>query len=228
MCGRYVLDNEGIIAFEKFARSEEAAGLIRPRFNIAPTQQAPVIVKAEDGGTPLLRMMYWGLIPGWARDASMAAKMINARGETLAEKPSFRGPFASSRCLVPASGFYEWRKDGTRKTPFYISRRDSPAFAMAGLFSHWRSPEGESRDTFTIITTEANAALAGLHERMPVLLEPGDWLRWLGAEPAPKEELQALLRPCEPELLGLREVSPRVNSPREDDAALLAPVGLGL
>ncbi len=227
MCGRYVLDNEGIIAFEKFARSEEAAGLIRPRFNIAPTQKAPVVLSPPGAEQPVLRLLSWGLLPAWAKDAGMASKLINARGETLADKPSFRSSFKSSRCLVPASGFYEWRKDGARKTPFYIRRTDSPAFAMAGLYSRWRSPEGEERDTYTIITTAANSALAGLHERMPVILEPADWDRWLGSAPAELAELQDLLRPCPAELMSLREVSPRVNSPRIDEASLLDAVGLG-
>lgn len=226
MCGRYVLDNEGIIAFEKFARSEEAAGLIRPRFNIAPTQQAPVVLLSEAERQPVMRLMSWGLLPAWAKDAAMASKLINARGETLAEKPSFRAAFRSTRCLVPASGFYEWRKDGARKTPFYIRRSDCPAFAMAGLYSRWRSPEGVQRDTYTIITTEANSALQSLHERMPVILDPDDWGRWLGQQEATADELQALLRPCEPALISMYEVSTRVNSPRSDDSTLLEPAGL--
>ena len=149
-----------------------------PRYNIAPTQQVPVIRLRADASREL-SLLRWGLVPSWAQDPSIGQRMINARAETVASKPSYRAAFRRRRCLVPADGYYEWQKAGRAKQPYYIRLRDEPLFAMAGLWEQWHDTGGELWETFAIITTEANQATRAIHDRMPVILSQQDYAQWL-------------------------------------------------
>ncbi|AWK87070.1 SOS response-associated peptidase [Azospirillum thermophilum] len=195
------------------------------RWNVAPTQDVPVIRRAEDGNH--LALLRWGLVPSWAADPSVGARMINARGESVAGKPAFRDAFRKRRCLVPLDGFYEWAAEGRRKQGYVIRRRDRSPFALAGLWERWRGPKGgpplaEPLETMTIVTTGANAALAPLHDRMPVVLDRSDWDLWLDPQ-APLPVLERMLRPAPDDLLDLQPVGPRVNNVRNDDPSCLDP-----
>ncbi|MBS0319705.1 MAG: SOS response-associated peptidase [Proteobacteria bacterium] len=219
MCGRYDLHNHpGAIAL--------AMGLpypqdLIPRYNIAPMTDIPVVRIAADGAREMV-MMRWGLVPRWAQDPSIGARMINARGETVATSKAFRIPFARHRCLIPADGFYEWQKlpDG-RKQPVRIAMRDGRTFALAGLAERWLSPDGDVLDSCTIVTIDANALLAPVHARMPVIVPPDAYGRWLDASGDPPVDL---LAPYPEGAMTLYPVSTRVNAVRNDDASLIAPV----
>jgi putative SOS response-associated peptidase YedK len=218
MCGRYSLhaNPEVIALYFKLGILPE----LRPRYNIAPSSQ--VLAVRQDKGR-VADLYRWGLIPGWARDPAIGNKLANARGETVAEKPSFRSAFKRWRCLIPASGFYEWKAVAGRKQPYYIHPKDAPLFAFAGLTERWNGPDGPVHSC-AIITTEANELMRGIHDRMPVILEPGDFDAWL--DPANQEtgELKALLRPCPAERMAAHPVSTRVNTPKNDEPGLLEPV----
>lgn len=218
MCGRYTQTADARTLAGRFRLAK--LGLdVRPRWNMAPGQEGPVVVL--EGGRRL-GLYRWGLVPAWAKDPTIGHKMINARADTAAEKPAFRGPFQRRRCLVPADGFYEWRKAGKAKVPVRFTRADGAPFAFAGLWDEWRSPEGEAVRSYAVLTTEANALVAGVHDRMPVILTEAAEEAWLdpGAKTA---ELRALLAPFDPALMRAAEASTRVNSPRNDDPGLLTP-----
>ena len=227
MCGRYsvTLPVEALARVFGFAERPNLA----PRWNLAPTQQAPVVRLRdgggiEDGGRRLV-MLRWGLVPAWAKDVSMGATLINARAETVAEKPAFRGAFRKRRCLVPADGFYEWKAEGKVKQPWRIQRPDGAPFAFAGLWESWQPKEAGAAplESFTIVTTDANATLAPVHHRMPVILTTAEaQARWLDPAAAP-DALQALLTAAPDDFLTAFRVSTRVNSARVDDAACIAP-----
>lgn len=193
------------------------------RYNIAPTQQAPVVRTTPEGGRAV-HMLRWGLVPSWAEDSKIGNTMINARGETLAAKPAFRTAFKRRRCIVPASGFYEWKKcEGSKaKQPYYITASDEGPLMLGGLWESWTSPEGEIVRTFTIITTTPNAMMAEIHDRMPVVLGASAIDRWL--DPS-VEDVSALVRPYPVELMLAKPVSTLVNSPRNEDPACIQPVG---
>jgi putative SOS response-associated peptidase YedK len=212
MCGRYTLTAEQ----EALQVALGVEGLVHPtpRYNIAPTQEVPVVVAPE--GRPEGRTLRWGLVPSWAKDPAMGNRMINARSETAAEKPSFRGPFRRSRCLVPADGFYEWRKEGKGKVPFWIHMEDLAPFTLAGLWDRWKGPDGTLLETFTILTTRPNELLGPIHDRMPVILGKDDREEWLDPGTSP-DALKALLGPHPSAPMAVREVTTRVNSPRNDD-----------
>ncbi|MGE0744501.1 MAG: SOS response-associated peptidase [Rhodospirillales bacterium] len=225
MCGRYSLTT----APEAMRRLFEFDNLpnLAPRYNIAPTQLAPVVRRHRDGPGRELVLLRWGLIPSWSKDASGGARMINARADTAAEKPAFRAAFRARRCLVPADGFYEWRTEEGRKQPFRIGFKGGAAFAFAGLWESWTvrdGPEvGTTIETYAVLTTDANAKLSPIHDRMPVILPPADWAAW--HDPAtPAEAAQAMLRPHPPEPMAFYRVSLRVNSVRNDDAECIAPL----
>jgi putative SOS response-associated peptidase YedK len=222
MCGRYSITTapEALRRLFKFAG---ATPNLPPRYNVAPTQDAPVVRlnKARDGRE--LAMLRWGLVPYWSKDPKSGAKMINARAETVATKPAFREAFAKRRCLVPADGFFEWKKLATRKQPYYITQKNGEPFAFAGLWEYWRSPAGERLQTFTVIVGEPNAAVAPIHDRMPVILDARGADLWLDPAAEP-EQLQALLKPAPAENVQLTPVSTRVNDPDNDDADCVTPI----
>jgi putative SOS response-associated peptidase YedK len=188
-----------------------------PRFNIAPTQ--PVLTVTQEAGAPrAARCMLWGLIPSWAKDRSIANSLINARAESVADKPSFRAAFKRRRCLIVADGYYEWQKTGKAKQPFHIRFPDNRPFAIAGLWESW----GESHlETCTLITTDANETTRPIHDRMPVILDPPDAATWLESPPENRDELLALLRPYRANQLVTDAVSTYVNNPRHEDPGCL-------
>jgi putative SOS response-associated peptidase YedK len=224
MCGRYSLATGVDVLKGLFGIGGEAPALA-PRWNVAPTQPVAVVVVTNERDRTL-RTMRWGLVPSWAKDPSIGNRMINARAETLAEKPSFRDALRRRRCIVVADGFYEWKKEGTRKRPLWIRPRGGGVLAFAGLWDTWRSPDGEVLDTCTIVTTRANGTMAPFHERMPVILPPAAWDRWLDPAPADPASFADLLGPAPDDLLEVREVSTRVNSPANEGPDLLdGPTG---
>lgn len=222
MCGRMTqyLSSEEIAAL---FGAEPFGGPSGGRYNVAPTQTALVV--EEDGERRVIAAHRWGLIPPWADSAKIGSQMINARAETVAEKPSFRSAFKRQRCIVPVDGFYEWQKVGTTKVPHAIVRKDGKPLALAGLWSSWRDPNtGEELRTFTVITTRANATMQPLHERMPVILPDEAWDRWLDPTCSDVPALQSLLRPAPDDLLHAYSVSRLVNDVRNDGPQLLLPL----
>lgn len=214
MCGRFTLRASAKDIADLF--QVEVGPELFPRFNVAPTQEVLAIRAAADadGGSPNLReavRLHWGLIPSWAKDPKIGNSLINARAETVATKPAFRSAFKKQRCLVLADGFYEWKKTGKAKQPYYITRPDGLPFAFAGLYEHWRHGE-LTIDSCTIITTDANETVKELHNRMPVILAPTDFSTWLNPQEAPPR-LQELLRPLPEDELTLFPVSTKVNRP---------------
>lgn len=195
-----------------------------PRYNVAPSQSVPVVRNLEERALTWCR---WGLIPAWAKDPAIGHRMINARAETLAEKPAFRSALEKRRCVILADGFYEWQKTpgSTRRRPFHFALRDGQPFAFAGLWASWTSPEAGDLVTCTIITTEANATVKPVHERMPVILQSDHVERWLDVQPLRAADLPRCLEPRAASEMICHEVSARVNNPRNDDPACLAPVG---
>jgi len=161
-------------------------------------------------------MLRWGLVPSWAKDPSIGVRMINARAETIAEKPSFRSAFKHRRCLIPTDGYYEWAKAGKKKQPYFIRMKDRQPFAMAGLWESWKSPEGETIETFTIITCEANSMMKPFHHRMPVILDEELWGEWLDPENNDVDRLKGYLVPYDSSKMEAFPVSPLVNNPRND------------
>ncbi len=225
MCGRYTLiaNAEAIrLLFELPAFDERLAV---PRYNIAPTQPI-VIVRQGPKGRELVPVR-WGLIPWWAKDPKTLPLMINARAEGIAEKPAYRDPFKYRRCLVPASGFYEWQaREKGPKQPYFIHPGGDGLIAFAGLWETWHGADGSEIDTATIVTTDANGPLRPIHERMPVILDPRDFQTWLSPETT-ASEAEALLRPAPDHLFALTPVSTRVNAVANDDPGLLAEAAEG-
>ena len=193
--------------------------LFLPRYNIAPSQQAPVIANLEGGNR--VELLQWGLVPWWAKDPTIGNRTINARAETLAEKPSFRNLLRNQRCLIPADGFYEWRKEGKGKVPMWFKQKNGEPLVIAGLWDSWKTPNGELLKTFTIITTAPNDLIAPIHNRMPAVLSDQDALEWLrGGEIG---NALRLLKPFPADLLEGYEVSKLVNSPQNDSAECISP-----
>jgi len=220
MCGRFTLFASPDTIQAEFDLPEVPAHLA-PRYNIAPTQAVAVITNHAERR---LELFQWGLIPSWAKDPSIGSRMINARAETLAEKPSFRAALRKRRCLILADGFYEWRKDGGGKTPFFIHLRSGRPFALAGLWEVWQTPDGVALPTCTIITTGPNNLVAALHDRMPVILPPDAYDRWLDPEPQAPADLAPLLVSYPADAMSLYAVSRAVNSPANDSPACIEPV----
>ncbi|MBW8268881.1 SOS response-associated peptidase [Caldovatus aquaticus] len=225
MCGRYVLQR-GPAALAAHFGTVGPLPNFAPSWNLAPTQDGLVVRRHPETGARHLDALRWGLVPHWARDASLGARLINARAESLAEKPAFRDAFRKRRCLVPADAFYEWRQEGapgSPKRPYAVARADGAPMAFAGLWEGWRAPDGTVVRSYAIVTTAANAKLAALHARMPAILPPEAWPLWLGEEEAPTEAaLRALLRPFPDAGLAVWPVSPRVNRAGQNGAGLLA------
>lgn len=218
MCGRFTLITDIKAIAQNFG--VEATLNAMPRYNVAPTQNVVAILNEDS--SPHLALLRWGLIPAWAKDESIGSRMINARAETLAEKPSFKNLLRSRRCLVVADGFYEWKAEGKSKTPMYITLADNKPFAFAGLWDHWKDAEGEEVQSCTIITTEPNDLMASIHNRMPAILRPGAYEDWLNPQLRDTDVLSHWLTPYPTELMKARPVSRLVNNPRNDSAELLA------
>jgi putative SOS response-associated peptidase YedK len=219
MCGRYSLiciDDLG----NRFRVFDPTLGC-RSKFNVAPSQMMPVIIQREKIE---MIMMQWGLIPHGVKNPQESPHPINARAETLMETPIFRDLLLKNRCLIPASGFYEWLNEGTRKIPFYIHVREHPIVAFAGLYDVWQDSDGNTHPTFTIVTTDANTLVSCLHERMPVILRQEDETRWLSGDVPTGDEMREMLGSYRPGEMEAYPVSSRVNSPAEDDERLIQPL----
>ncbi len=227
MCGRYRLSRRKQVLAEHFG-ADYVDGEWEPRYNVAPTQQVPVV--RQDAKDPVRHIspMRWGLIPFWATDASVGAQMINARSETVAVKAAFREPIEKRRCLVPADSFYEWQRAGKRKQPFCFEVGDAELFAFAGLWDRWRAPDGSLVESCTILTTTPNQLLADIHDRMPVILAPDDYDLWL--DPGMRDAATAvdMLKPYDAALMRRHPISARVNSVANDDPECATPVALPL
>ncbi|HWL82277.1 MAG TPA: SOS response-associated peptidase [Roseomonas sp.] len=221
MCGRYFLQRDPV-GLAAYFGTENPLPNHPPSWNVAPTQDSLVVRRNPETGARHLDALRWGLVPRWAKDASGGAKLMNARAEGVAEKPSFRDAFARRRCLVPLDGFYEWRQEGARKQPYAVALANGEPMALAGLWEGWKQPDGTWLRTYSIITGEANAKQALVHHRMPIILGRADWPAWLGEEPAEPPDLLALLRPCPPEWLASWPIAARVGKVAENDAGLLA------
>lgn len=222
MCGRFTLTVDAEELRQAFP-GLEIPDQVAPRYNIAPTQ--PVAVAPNDGKNRL-DFYLWGLVPSWAKDASIGNRMINARSETLIEKPSFRTAFRRRRCLIPASGFYEWKQEAGSKTkiPMYIQLKSGAPFALAGLWESWNAPDGSILFSCTIITTGPNTLMESIHNRMPVILPPQAYATWLAPGEADPQTLQNLLVPYPADEMAARPVSRLVNDPANDSPACIAPL----
>ena len=225
MCGRYRLSRSKELLAERF--DVEPDDDWEPRYNIAPTQNVCVIRQHPEQPERWGSRMRWGLIPFWAKDANIGFKMINARAETVASKPAFRESIRKRRCLIPADGFYEWRKNGKVKTPFCFTMADDSIFAFAGIWDSWRNPGGQTIETCSIITTTPNALLIDIHDRMPVILPDDAYDLWLDPGFQKTDAVCDLLRPFNADLMRRFEVSNRVNLVRNDDAECGEPVSQG-
>jgi putative SOS response-associated peptidase YedK len=224
MCGRFSQTASPDIIAEQFQVSD--LPLFQPRYNIAPSQPVVAIRIDPDTTTRTLVLLRWGLIPSWAKDPKIGNQCINAKAETVAEKPSFRSAFKKRRCLVIATGFYEWQVQERTKQPMWIRLRSKRPFAFAGLWEHWTPTDGEPLETCTIITTEPNDLMASIHNRMPVILAPASYDQWLDPTFQQAEPLKALLRPYSSEELTVHPVSTLVNNPRHDAPQCLEPVSV--
>jgi putative SOS response-associated peptidase YedK len=222
MCGRYSLHThpEVIALYFKLGLVPE----ITPRYNITPGTNI-LIVRQDPAKGRIADLYRWGLIPGWAKDPAIGNKLANARAETVAEKPSFRSAFKRWRCLIPASGFYEWKKLAGRKQPYYVRPVGADLFAFAGLTERWMGPDGPVHSC-TIITTDANDSMRDIHDRMPVILAPEDHAAWLDPVNQATEKLKALLKPSPAKTMSAHPVSTRVNTPKNDEPALIEPVSV--
>ncbi|HLA05960.1 MAG TPA: SOS response-associated peptidase [Anaerolineales bacterium] len=221
MCGRFTLTVDPAELEEKFG-NYRFPKKFSPRFNIAPTQ--PVLAIPNDDKFKA-DFFIWGLIPQWAKDPSIGSRLINARGETLAEKPSFRGSLKYKRCLIIADGFYEWKAAQGRKTktPYFIHMKDRKPFAFAGLWDSWNSPDGSLIRSCTIITTEPNDLMSMIHDRMPVILHPRDYAKWLDSTPQTPDQLKLLIKPFPADEMDAYPVSTLVNKPQNDLPELVVP-----
>ena len=221
MCGRFALEvHIQLKLYEDFERSSIPP--TTPRYNVAPSQQVLGVREVE--GHREAAEFRWGLIPVWAKDMTIGFKMINARAETIRDKPSFKQAFKKRPCLILASGFYEWQKTPTGKQPVYFHLKDREVFGFAGLWEKWRSPEGKTIESCTIITTSANEIVAGVHERMPVIVERNDHALWLSDDERKQDERFELLRPYPANSMDCFEVSTLVNSPKNDSPEMIQPL----
>ena len=226
MCGRFTLRTPANQLALLFGLSETP--LLAPRYNIAPTQPVAIVRVHPQTHAREWAHARWGLIPSWSKDPSIGARMINARSETVAEKPSFRAAYKRRRCLVPADGFYEWQKLDGRKQPQYITMQDQGPFAIAGLWEIWHSPEGDILETCTLLTTAPNELLETIHNRMPVIVHPDDFDMWLGSGPeSDRQELSLLphlLRAYPADEMKITPVSTYVNNARNEGADCIIPL----
>ncbi|WP_162532443.1 SOS response-associated peptidase [Candidatus Scalindua japonica] len=224
MCGRFVFVDIGAI-FSKFriTITEDIIKEITPRYNIAPSQYIPVIYQNKEQEYKM-EMMKWGLVPFWAKNQKTASRMINARAETITTKPSFKHILKTKRCLVPASGFYEWKKIDNKKVPYYIELKNNNSFSFAGLYDIWKDSVGNELKTFTIITTDANNTIKPIHDRMPAILHKEVEGQWLNVKIQNPESIIQLLKPFPADNMKTYVVSNEVNNPRNDNAQLTREV----
>jgi len=222
MCGRFAL----FTLSENLARQFGVSGApaVSPRYNIAPSQAVDAVRAAATGGGREVASLRWGLVPSWAKDAAIGNRMINARSETVREKPAFRNAFRRRRCLIPASGFYEWQRREGQKQPYFVTMRDERPFAFAGLWDRWQGPDETAIESCTILTTAANAVVAPIHDRMPVIVSAAEYERWLDPALQDTEPLDGLLVPFPSEEMAAYPVSAKVNAPSNDDAECVAPL----
>jgi len=219
MCGRYALHSAPEVIALAFGLSEIPASIV-PRFNIAPTAEV-LVVRAGEGGGRVPALLRWGLVPRWAKDPKLATRLNNARGETVAQKPSFRDAYRRRRCLVPANGFYEWRRIGDRKQPYYIAPAQGALFAFAGLWERWEGAGGPL-ETCAIVTTDANAPMQAIHDRMPVIVPPQDHARWLDCRAS--ADVSDLLVACPADAIRTHPVSTAVNRASNESPELIEPI----
>ncbi len=223
MCGRFSLGATASQLIDLFNLTEIPPW--GPRYNIAPTQEVLVVVKPPEHPDRKAGLHRWGLIPSWAKDRSIGNQLINAQAETAATKPAFRAAYRKRRCLILADGFYEWKKEGRHKQPYYIRLLNGRPFAFAGLWEHWDGGQGPAIDSCTILTTTPNDLLRPLHHRMAVILAPGDYALWLDPALQGVDRLQPLLRPYPAEAMTAYPVSTRVNNPANDHPECVEPIG---
>jgi putative SOS response-associated peptidase YedK len=222
MCSRYSLTSPPEAVRAYFRYENEAA--FPPRYNIAPSQPAAIVRTTPTGGRELA-LVRWGLIPSWVKDPKAFSLLINARGESVIDKPAFRAAMRRRRCLVPADGFYEWKRDGERKRPYYIRLRSGQPMAFAGVWETWTGPNGEEMETAAIVTTQANRTLAAIHDRMPVILPPAAFDLWLDTANVDAKTAAAMLMPASDASIEAYEISTAVNRTANDNPSLIAPVG---
>jgi putative SOS response-associated peptidase YedK len=230
MCGRFTLTLPPEVLTEVFGTEGALPPSLRPRFNVAPTDEVPIIRRERsqvEDAKRIVAMARWGLIPSGAKDPKTGAKMINARQETLFQRAPFASAVRSRRCLVPADGFFEWKTIGKVKQPYWIRVKGARVFAMAGIWDRWRAPDGTPVDSCSVITTEPNALVERVHDRMPVILEEKDWALWLDPRVTERTALARLLCPLAAEKMTMEPVSPRANSVQNDDPGcveIVAPI----
>lgn len=222
MCGRFTQKTTYSELKKIFGVAEVPE--VKARYNIAPTQEVLSVREATDGRAA--RLLKWGLVPAWAKDTTISARLINARSETIEAKPSFREAFKHRRCLIPTDGFYEWQRRDGKKQPYFFQLRDERSFAFAGLWEKWKAADGKILETCTILTTEANEVLRPVHDRMPVILHPSDYDLWLEEDVRKQKLRKELLRPYPAEEMSSHPVSTLVNSPSQQGAELLRPVAI--
>jgi len=222
MCGRYTLTLDPAELQDLFELTEPVPADLAPRYNIAPTQPVAVIA---NGPQRKLELFRWGLIPSWAKDPEIGNRLINARSETLADKPAFRAALKKRRCLILADGFYEWKRQGQRKTPMYFQVAQGKPFAFAGLWEIWTGPDQTPVRSCTIITTRANPVVEPIHDRMPVILPPAAYAEWLSPGELPAAQIQAYLQPFSAPMQVIA-VSPAVNNPAHDSPECVRPINV--
>jgi putative SOS response-associated peptidase YedK len=222
MCGRFTLFEPDKVLAKEFGVSVFSS--LSPRYNIAPSQPVVAVRTVAAGSGREFALLRWGLIPSWSKDPAIGNRLINARAETAREKPSFRNAFKRHRCLIPTNGFYEWQRLEHGKQPYFVRMRDERIFAFAGLWDRWEGSEEDAIETCTILTTAANAVLAPIHDRMPVILPSTEYDRWLDPSLKDLDSLTPLLVPFPPEEMLAYPVSPRVNAPSTDDEGCIAPL----
>jgi putative SOS response-associated peptidase YedK len=221
MCGRYAITSAPEAIRALFGYEEQPN--FPPRYNVAPTQPVP-IVRLVDGKRHFA-LVRWGLIPSWVKDPKTFSLLINARGESVIDKPAFRAAMRRRRCLVPADGFYEWKREGERKRPYYIRLRSGQPMAFAGVWETWTGPNGEEMETAAIVTTQANRTLAAIHDRMPVILPPAAFDLWLDTANVDAKTAAAMLMPASDASIEACEISTAVNRTANDNPSLIAPIG---
>lgn len=228
MCGRFTLNSTPRRIALRFGLRDQPK--LFPRYNIAPSQPVMIVRAAQHSGKPDEREtthVVWGLIPEWSKDPNIGVKMINARSETASFKQGYRGAFKYRRCLVPADGFYEWQRDphdSKRKQPFYIHMADGEPFAMAGLWEHWQGPGGEEIESCTVLTISPNRLMKPIHDRMPVIIEPKNYSRWLDPKMQDHEAIRDLLCPFDATKMSAMKVGTYVNSTRHEGERCITPI----